>query len=270
MSTVAAALSTVVIYVGGTGTGYLPAPPVAAIQGFSAPVLGPGYSVQEYNYPGAPWDVPQASSPGLSAAVNASGPGTVVIGLSKGAQVARYSEVISTAPKNSVSYVLIGDPDRPGGGLLSHVDKQYPFRYNTTEIYGQYDGFADFPTNPLNIVADVNAIAGMLTVHTQYGNGTALDPLTRLNQAVVTTHQNANGTTTTTKRIPTPELPIVTILRAIGLPAQPAAQLNTFLKPIVDAGYSRNHAPKAKPKPVTPKPIAAKAATGAHHGRKAS
>lgn len=263
MSAFATAVS-VVIYVGGTGTGYLPAPPAAAIQGFASPVLGPGYSVQEYTYPGAPWDVPQASAPGLSNVINADSPGTVVIGLSKGAQVARYTEVISKAPTNSVSYVLIGDPDRPHGGLLSHMDKRYPFRYNTTEIYGEYDGFADFPDRPLNIVADINAIAGMLTVHTQYGNGTALDPLTRLNQAVVTTHQNGNGTTTTTKMVPTPQLPIVTILRAVGLPAGPAAQLNTFLKPIVDAGYSRNHTPKATPKPVTAK----SAKSVAHHGGK--
>ena len=263
MSVVATAVS-VVIYVGGTGTGYIPAPPAAAIQGFAAPVLGPGYTVQEYAYPGAPWDVPQASAPGLANAVAADGPGTVVIGLSKGAQVARYSEVISTAPANSVSYVLIGDPDRPNGGLLSHMDKQYPFRYNTTEIYGQYDGFADAPTHPLNILADLNALAGMLVIHTQYGNGTALDPLTHLDQAIVTTHTNANGTTTTTKMVPTAQLPIVTLLRAVGLPAKPAAQLNAFLKPIVDAGYSRSHTVKPAPKPV-----AAKAAKPvAHHGGK--
>lgn len=251
MSIIATAIAATAIVVGGTGTGYLPTPSNEAMHGFVTPTIGSGHPIEQYVYPGAPWDVPQASSAGLSTMIDKAGPGTTVVAISKGAQVARYTQVISPAPPHSVSYVLIGDPDRKGG-LLSrmHMDHPYPFRYNTTEIYGQYDGFADWPDKPLNIVADINAIAGIITVHAQYGNGSAADPLTHLDRAVVSTHRNPNGTTTTTKMVPTKQLPIVTLLRGLGLPKVPAAQLNHFLKPIVDAGYSRtprHTMPKPKP-----------------------
>ena len=38
----------------------------------------------------------------------------------------------------------------------------------TYDVARQYDGVADAPTNPLNVVADANAIMGFALLHSQY------------------------------------------------------------------------------------------------------
>ena len=38
-------------------------------------------------------------------------------------------------------------------------------QFDTVEINRQYDGFADFPLYPLNVIADLNAVLGVVYVH---------------------------------------------------------------------------------------------------------
>ena len=38
-------------------------------------------------------------------------------------------------------------------------------QFDTVEITRQYDGLADFPLYPLNLVADLNAVLGIIYVH---------------------------------------------------------------------------------------------------------
>ena len=38
-------------------------------------------------------------------------------------------------------------------------------QFHTVEIIRQYDGFADFPLYPLNLIATVNAVLGVVYVH---------------------------------------------------------------------------------------------------------
>ncbi|MGV7915756.1 PE-PPE domain-containing protein, partial [Mycobacterium kansasii] len=71
----------------------------------------------------------------------------------------------------------------PNGGILARIPGLdistvgLPFYgampntlYPTTTYTLQYDGFADFPRYPLNIVSDINAIFGIITVHTTYAD----------------------------------------------------------------------------------------------------
>lgn len=224
---------TSVVYLGGTGTGYIPARPGA---GMITPVVHDTYTVDNIVYRGAPWDVPQHSTKQVVAVVN-SHEAPVVYGLSKGAQVARSTQR-HELPEGT-RFALVGDPDRKGG-LMDRLGMApgYELRYDTTIIYGEYDGFSDFPDRP-NLLAVVNALAGIVTVHPFYGTGGANDPLTRLDEAVVSEEVNPNGTVTTEKRIPTKELPIATLLKPF-IGAKNAQDVDRTLRPIVDQGYSRN------------------------------
>ncbi|HET9876478.1 MAG TPA: PE-PPE domain-containing protein [Mycobacterium sp.] len=80
---------------------------------------------------------------------------------------------------DQVSFVFEGDPNNPDGGILERLDGLFipilniPFNGATppdtpypTDIYtGQYDGVADTPRYPLNLLADLNAIMGVKYVH---------------------------------------------------------------------------------------------------------
>lgn len=93
-------------------------------------------------------------------------------------------------------YVLIGDPNNAIGGILTRFDFDdngvEPFSLTPapqhvpfvniplgigetptgpfpTDIYtGEYDGWANFPQDPLNLLGDLNALIGILTVHPYY------------------------------------------------------------------------------------------------------
>jgi hypothetical protein len=119
----------------------------------------------------------------------------VVFGYSQGATVASlFKKQIATLNggllPDDVSFVLIGNPNRPNGGLFERLallgtvpildatfgqptptDTAPTGETNTTDIAFQYDGVADFPAAPINLLADVNAAAGFWYVH-----GTYLDP----------------------------------------------------------------------------------------------
>lgn len=86
--------------------------------------------------------------------------------------------------------VLIGDPNNPIGGILDRFqfagDQHLPFvdiplslnptptEHIASDIYtGEYDGWANFPQDPTNILAVVNALIGILTVHPYYPDYTA-------------------------------------------------------------------------------------------------
>ncbi|MEB3019888.1 PE-PPE domain-containing protein [[Mycobacterium] crassicus] len=81
--------------------------------------------------------------------------------------------------------VLIGDPNNPIGGILDRFqfpdDQHLPFvniplslaptptEHISTDIYtGEYDGWANFPRDPTNILAVINALIGITTVHPYY------------------------------------------------------------------------------------------------------
>lgn len=81
--------------------------------------------------------------------------------------------------------VLIGDPNNPIGGILDRFafpgEQHLPFvniplslgatptEHIAADIYtGQYDGWANFPRDPTNLLAVINALIGILTVHPYY------------------------------------------------------------------------------------------------------
>ncbi len=84
---------------------------------------------------------------------------------------------------NDVSFVLVGDPNNPDGGMLERfvgasipsfgvtANGATPSDLYPTEIFtNEYDGFADFPRYPINLLSDLNAYIGIIFGHATYLN----------------------------------------------------------------------------------------------------
>ncbi len=131
----------------------------------------------------------------LDQAINAqpAGESMVVFGYSQSARIASIQKGNLAAAGSTlpVSFVLIGNPNRPNGGILERFeglnipilgvtfDGATPTNtdFKTVDITRQYDGWSDFPNNPLNPFATANAIAGIHYLHGDYqsvGLGDAL------------------------------------------------------------------------------------------------
>ena len=146
----------------------------------------------------------------------------------------------------NLNFSLIGDPMNPNGGLLERFSPlSIPSigltfygatpdnSFHTTITTLEYDGFADFPQYPLNVVSDLNAFAGILYVHGTYPTLTA----TQLASAIHLTN-TVGPVSTDYYMIPTQNLPILDPIRSIPLIGTPFADLiQPDLKVIVDLGY---------------------------------
>ncbi|ARG81102.1 PE family protein [Mycobacterium kansasii] len=193
-------------------------------------------------------------------------------------------------PADRLGFVLLANPMNPNGGLLSRfaglslpslgveffgatpADTIYP-----TSIYThEYDGFADFPRYPLNIVSDLNAIAGIAFVHTDTPeiNPQTLPPGDLIK---LPTEPTYNGNTSY-YIIRTHHLPLLTPLRFIPVLGNPLADLvEPNLTTIVNLGYGDprygySTAPANVPTPfglfpeVDPAVVAGELVTGTQQG----
>ncbi|OHV05389.1 PE-PPE domain-containing protein [Mycobacterium talmoniae] len=185
------------------------------------------------------------------------GSDTLVFGYSQSAVIASLElNALDALPADErpspedLSFMLTGDLDNPDGGIFERfafnipilgipfygatpADTPYP-----TDIYtGQYDGAADFPQYPLNVVADLNALLGALYVHTQYANLTAA----QIQSAVPLATSPGYDGVTHYYMIPTQDLPLVEPLRAIPLVGKLLADLlQPDLTVLVNLGYNPN------------------------------
>ncbi|WP_264990511.1 PE-PPE domain-containing protein, partial [Mycobacterium kiyosense] len=129
-----------------------------------------------------------------------------------------------------INFILTGNEMNPNGGVLARIPGLnistigLPFYgatpdgpYQTTTYTLEYDGFADFPRYPLNILSDLNAVFGILTVHTTYAD---LTPA-QISSATLLPTQGA--TNNQWYMISHPDLPLLDPVRAIPVIGQPLA-----------------------------------------------
>jgi len=173
----------------------------------------------------------------------------VVAGESLGAMVIDREETyLATEPNapspSQVTFVEFSNPERgladtylPAGmrvPMLGYTTENPPVTpYNTTIVYHQYDGFADPPDRPWNLLADANAVAGINHYHL-YTEFTSQAQVVEVSSVT-----NSLGGTTTTYTIPATTLPLLMPLQTFGVPAPIVDQLNSVLTPIVNEGYSQ-------------------------------
>ncbi|MCX2928713.1 PE-PPE domain-containing protein [Mycobacterium sp. CVI_P3] len=173
----------------------------------------------------------------------AAGNTATVFGYSQSAIIS--SLIMSQLPADTpVEFVLVGNEMNPNGGLLSRFPGlQLPSLglnfygatpenlFPTTNYTQEYDGFADFPRYPLNILSVLNAGLGIIFVHTKYADLTQeqVDSAIALPTTSATQHYYI---------IPTQNLPLLEPLRLLPVIGTPLADLlQPALKVIVNLGY---------------------------------
>ncbi len=186
---------------------------------------------------------------------NTSGP-KVVIATSQGTLVADQALADLAAdshapPKSELSFVIVADPLRPGGILsglpagiyipiLDYTTRSVPeSQYDIVVLKQEYDGIADFPDRPLNLLADANALAGIVYLHFREHDGASYTGIPETGG--VTTVSDLAGKTTT-YLLPTENLPLTQPLRDLGVPVVAVDALDRVLRPVIDSGYARNDA----------------------------
>ena len=208
----------------------------------------------------------------------------VVFGYSQGATVASIEKAeLSRLPAQdqaNINFVLIGNPNRPGGGLFERLaafgtvpilDATFgqptptDTAMSTVDVAFQYDGVADFPLYPVNLLAVLNATAGFWYIHGSYLAPNSRDPaglpngLTgdELAAAVAdpANRQHLAGSDTTYVLIPTPNLPLLQPLREFGASTHteflttPLIDLiQPALRVLIETGYDRS-LPYGQPAP---------------------
>lgn len=181
----------------------------------------------------------------------AAGSNVAVFGYSQSASIssltmANLAASVNPPTPDQLSFTLIGNPNNPNGGVATRFpgiafpslgvtatgptpDNLYPTKIYTLE----YDGVADFPRYPLNVLSTLNALAGTYYVHSDY---LTLTPA-QLDSAVQLTN-TVGPTMTEYYVIRTENLPLLEPLRAVPVLGHPLADLvQPNLKVIVNLGY---------------------------------
>ncbi|BBX98776.1 PE-PPE domain-containing protein [Mycobacterium lacus] len=183
------------------------------------------------------------------------GQSVAVLGYSQSAILSsiemRNLAAMGSPSTNFLSFTLLGNPMAANGGLLSRFpglsmpalglefygatpsNTGYPLSQYTL----QYDGYADFPQYPINILADLNAFLGIQYVHSDYPG---LDPnnLPPGYNLVELPVSPGNNGLEHYYMITYPNLPLLEPLRAIPVIGDPLADLvQPDLTYLVNLGY---------------------------------
>jgi hypothetical protein len=198
----------------------------------------------------------------LEAAMDLSGNNYLVIsGYSQGAVVANLAKqrLAAQYPAGTkapdIDFVLQGDLNLPNGGIAARFSGLYvpivdvtfngpaptDTQFDTVEINRQYDGYADFPLYPIDLVADVNAVLGILYVHLYDFDVSLAD-----DRAKYTLVEHGD---TDYYFFETQDLPLFGPLRTLGVPEPVIDVVEPVFRWAVELGYDRS-IPPWKPTPA--------------------
>lgn len=254
-----------------------------AMGAFIAPTLGEGYTGVGVDTPEQFWPVTGLASMSFNKSIQAGyaiidaqvhdtlaaegfrtpqavfgySQSAIIASVEKRTLAAEYADRKEIPP---VSFVMIGNPYRPNGGFLSRfhlaaavltpwtdmTSTPTDTHFVTVDIARQYDVWADFPTYPLNLLADINAAFGTwnhwylpdslpLGFYSDVIETVSLDPSSP--DYVPGTTSQVYGDTTY-YMIPSEHLPMYYPLRWIGL-GPLVDVIEPLTKVFVDLGYDR-------------------------------
>ena len=225
------------------------------------------------------------------------GNNVVVFGYSQSATIATNEmRILDALPvgqrpdPSQLAFMLMADPNNPVGGIFERFRGFYvpwldiPLNGATpantpyaTSIYTlQYEGIADFPQYPLNVLSDINAVMGVAYLHQTY-------PLLTADQIAGAVHlATSPGYTGNTNYyvVLSQDLPLVQPIRDIPNVGPAIADLiQPDLRVLVDMGYgnlgpgfdyANNPTPARLFHLVNPVTVAVDLATGAAQGSQAA
>ncbi|MCW1958501.1 MAG: PE-PPE domain-containing protein [Mycobacterium sp.] len=190
----------------------------------------------------------------LDAAIKGRQGPLAIVGQSEGTVVldrqrARLENDPNAPAPDQLEFVLFNSPTRGLTTTLFRPGAHIPIvditvappaesRYNTSLVIHEYDIWGDFPDRPWNPVTLLNALMTMAFVHQL-----AYEVPSQIAPQNITTVVNSKGATDTTYFVPATTLPLTEGLRLIGVPDKAVDALDNLIRPIIDAGYSRNDKP---------------------------
>ena len=200
------------------------------------------------------------ADPGTPLAVFGYSQSAMIATVEKRSLAAQYADGQDVPP---VSFVVAGNPFRPNGGFLARFPLLAQLLAPSTQanatptdtglvtydIARQYEMWADFPTYPLNLLADVNALFGLMDhwylpesitpLLSDVLSTVSLDPASpNYNPDTVVQHYGD----TTYYTIPAQHLPMLYPLRWIGL--GPLTDIvEPTLRVLIELGYDRTASP---------------------------
>ncbi|MGV0625307.1 PE-PPE domain-containing protein [Mycolicibacter minnesotensis] len=168
---------------------------------------------------------------------------------------------------DQLTFTFLGNPNTPNGGLmqifnlpefggsvpiaslgltLNGATPDGPWTTNNYTL--EYDGFADFPRYPLNVLANLNAMAGILYAHNQYPM-LPMTPDGQLANAILLPGsvdflgELPDGVTASTATnywmIPTEDLPLLEPFRGSPFGNAIADLIQPSLRVLVNLGYGQ-------------------------------
>lgn len=196
----------------------------------------------------------------------APGDNLVVFGYSQSAAIAtlekaRLAALYPYGEGPDVSFILTANGNRPNGGFLARGPKGMTIplgtpgggvtfngstptdtQYSTIDVAIQYDGWADQPITPANLLAVANANAGQRLLHPHYADYSLGSP------GIIDQGQYGD---TRYLMIPTDTLPLLYELSQTPIVGSFLADvLDAPLRVLVESGYDRTSSP-GEPKPWT-------------------
>lgn len=190
----------------------------------------------------------------------------VVFGFSQSAAIATLEKARLAAKYPfgegpDVSFILTANGNRPNGGFLARGPQGFTIplgfpnggvtfngstptntQYSTIDIAIQYDGWADQPINPANLLAVANANAGQRLLHPHYADHSLDEP------GIIDQGQYGD---TRYLMIPADTLPLLYELSQTPVVGSFLADvLDAPLRVLVESGYDRTSSP-GEPKPWT-------------------
>ncbi|WP_185976085.1 PE-PPE domain-containing protein [Mycolicibacterium sp. 018/SC-01/001] len=162
----------------------------------------------------------------------------VVFGYSQGARVVSqwlddHAGKDGAPTPQQVSFVLIGNPENKHGGTHRRLGSVTPDTdFQIIDVTRQYDRASDWPDQPLNLLAFLNANAGLTGIHTHYEDVDIYDPRNYVWKEGNTIYVF----------VPTENIPLLDPLREMGLDKL-ADELNEPLKKIIEKAYDRSYLP---------------------------
>ncbi|HEU0190151.1 MAG TPA: PE-PPE domain-containing protein [Mycobacterium sp.] len=167
------------------------------------------------------------------------------------------AQLAGKVPSDDLRFVLLGNENAPNGGFLERFDvpaganpdvPSLGITFNgampsdlfpTDNFTDEYDGFADFPQYPINIISDLNAYLGIIFNHIAYLGLTPeqTTPIADGGDAIALS-TSAADTMVNYYMIPTESLPLVDLLRLVPFVGNPLADLvQPDLFVLVNLGY---------------------------------
>ena len=162
-----------------------------------------------------------------------------VVAFSQGATISTHwlqqdAKSIFAPKSEDLRFVLLANPLRKWGGIRSDIGyRPTPdsTQYQILDIAVEYDGVADFPDNPFNLLAVANALAGAQYIHIYGYNDIDIAAAEKL------IWKEGN---TTYVLVRSANLPLLEPLRRMGL-TELADDLDSRLRPIIDSAYNRSY-----------------------------